>query len=194
VSTRAPIYSAASDDAAEVRRALRICLAGMALPPALSCSAGGFDEWTRRQFLPVLAPHAMQARELALRAEASLLARADAALSLPEGSVQAGRALLSQRGGARHLPVLRRFAAAVAAGAAEGHFATVLALQAADFSVAVLPMLQCLLYCEWHAARPAGASGDLVQFFHSAGSALAQLPSLIKPHADDAPVRFAAVR
>jgi hypothetical protein len=194
MSDRAPIYSAASHDAAEVRRVLGICLAGMAAPGALSFSGGDFEGWTRKEFLRVLAPHAMQARELALRGEGGILVKADAALTLPAGSVQAGRELLAQRRGARHLPALRRFAAAVEARTAAGHFVTVLALQAAEFSVAVLPMLQCLLYCEWHAGQPAAAPRELLQFFRSAGPALTLLPALIKPHADDEPIRLAAVR
>lgn len=195
MSDRAPLHIA-SPDAAEVRRALGICLAGMAPPAALTFAGGDFAAWTAREFLPVLGPHAILARELSLRGEAALLARADTALPLAaaSASVKAGRELLAQRGGARHLPVLRRFAAAVESGAAAGHFATVLALQAADFSVAVLPLLQCLLYCEWSAGQPAGASRELLQFFRNADTALATLPSLIKPHADDEPVRLTAVR
>jgi hypothetical protein len=166
----------------------------MAPPGVLTFGGGDFDAWIAKEFLPVLAPHAMQARELSLRGEAGLLAKADAALSLPAASVQAGRELLARRSGARHLPVLRRFGRAVECGAAAGHFATVLALQAADFSVAVLPLLQCLLYCEWSAGQPPGAPRELLYFFQNAGTALATLPSLIKPHADDEPVRLTAVR
>lgn len=193
MSSRSAIYSASSDDASEVRRALEICLAGMAPPAALSCR-GGFKTWAARVFSPVLAPHAIKARDLALRGEAGLLARADAALHLPEASAAAGRELLSRREGARHLPVSRRFTEAVAAGNAPGHFATVLALQAAEFNVAVLPMLQCLLYCEWRAAMNAASPRDLPDFFRLAAPALAALPALLVPHDHAAAIpRLAAV-
>lgn len=196
MSDRTSIYAATSDDAAEVQRALGICLAGMAPPRALSFASGVFPAWAAREFMPVLAPHAMQARELALRGEVAILTAADAALRLPAASALAGRELLARRDGARHLPVARRFAAAVAAGAAPGHFETVFALQAADFSVAVLPMLQGLLYCEWRAGQPAGVPHALPDFFQHAAPALYLLPSLLHPHhAKDAAIpRLASVR
>lgn len=194
MSSRSAIYSASKDDSSEVRRALEICLAGMSPPAVLSCR-GGFTEWAAHVFVPKLAPHAMLARELALRGEAGLLARADAALRLPEASAAAGRELLSRREGARYLPVNRRFAAAVAAGDAPGHFATVLALQAAGFSLAVLPLLQCLLYCEWRAAMSVDAPRGLSDFLLIAAPALAALPALITPHDHAAAIpRLTAVR
>jgi hypothetical protein len=194
MSTRAPIYAAATHDAAEMQRALRICLAGMVPPAALSFGGGDFQAWTAGPFLRVLAPHAMQARELALRGESGLLFRADAALTLPESSVRAGRELLERRSGARHLPVMKRFMTAIGQGAASGHFVTALALQSADFSIAVLPMLQCLLYCEWCGGQSSGTPRDLATFLRGTGSALELLPPLIQPHLQNDPLRFAAIR
>jgi len=195
MSDRASIYAAPLYDSAEVQRALQICLAGMTPPAVLTFPGGVFPAWAARVFLKALAPHAVQVRELAIRGEAGLLVRMDAALELPPASAPAGWELLARREGARHLPATRRFAAAVAGGASPGHFATVFALQAAEFSVAVLPMLQGLLYCEWHAARPSHEPCALPDFLRLAGAELAALPALLAPHAHDAALpRLAAVR
>ncbi|HEX2750730.1 MAG TPA: hypothetical protein VHM91_22185, partial [Verrucomicrobiales bacterium] len=120
---------------------------------------------------------------MAARGDAAGLTTADAALTLPPASVRAGRELLAQREGARHLPVLRRFAAAVAEGKTTGHFATVLALYAADFSVALLPLLQCLLYCEWHAGQKPEAAGSVEDFFRQTAGVLPLLPAVLTDHA-----------
>lgn len=178
MSDRSPIYAASSSDAAEVQRALRICLAGMKPPATLTFQGGTVQAWAERVFLPVLAPHVIAVHGMAQRGDAGGIIAADAALRLPSASAAAGRELLAHRSGARHLPVSRRFAAAIAEGGAAGHFATVLALHAADFSVAVLPLLQCLLYCEWHAGQPADAKCGMGELFHLAVAAMSSLPAL----------------
>jgi hypothetical protein len=179
MSDRSPIYAASPDNAAEVQRALRICLAGMRPPAALDFEGGDFAAWTQRSFFPVLAPHAITVLGMARRGDATALIAADAALDLSASSVQAGRHLLDRRAGARYLPVLRRFTTAVDDGKAEGHFATVLALQAADFSVAELPLLQCLLFCEWRAGQSLESSPGMDQFFREASGILPCLPSAL---------------
>jgi hypothetical protein len=195
MSDRSSIYAADPRDFSEVERALRICLAGMPLPNELSFPGGNFSVWAAGEFCDRIVPHALQARELVQRGESTLLVRMDAAFQLPVASSKAGAELLARREGARHLPATRRFAAAVAAGAAPGHFATVVALQSAEFSVALLPMLQCLLYCEWRAAQQSHSPRALSDFFRLAGAELAALPALVSPHAQETAIpRLAAVR
>ncbi len=194
MSRRSFLHTISAGDFTEVERVLRICLGGMPLPAALSFRAGEFAFAGLKGFLAVHAAHAMQVRELAARRETALIVKLDAALDLPPASGRAGRDLLSQREGARHLTATRRFTASVAAGQAPGHFATVFALQAAEFSVAVLPMLQCLLYCEWHAAQLPRTSRTLVDFFRSASSSLAALPALTKPCVNESGPVLAAIR
>ena len=191
MSARPPLYSARPDDTAELQRALRICLCGMRPPAALSCGRAGFAEWVQREYLRVLAPHVIGVHCMALAGDARGVAAADAALRLPDTSAAAGRNLLAMREGARPLPVMRKFAGAVAEGTACGHFATVMALQGADFSIALLPLLQCVLYCEWRAAQPADAARDLNDFFRQAGSLLPSLASLLIPHAQDSAIPVA---
>ncbi len=181
MSDRSAIYAASPGNADEARRALRICLAGLRPPAALAFEGGDFAAWTRDVFLPVLAPYAVAAREMALRGDAAGLIAAEGGLRLSGASAQAGKELLARREGARHLPVARRFAAAVAEGKTPAHFATVFALYAADFSIAVLPMLQCLLYCEWRTRRPAPPSVEMETFFQQAAEALKVLPTLVVP-------------
>jgi hypothetical protein len=195
MSDRSSIYAADPRDFSEVERAIRICLAGMPLPDALSFPGGDFPAWAAGDFCARIVPHALQARELVLRGESALLVRMDAALLLPVASSLAGAALLARREGARHLPATRRFAAAVAGGTAPGHFATVIALQSAEFSVALLPLLQCLLYCEWCTAQQSHSSRALSNFFRLAGPELAALPALVSPHAQETAIpRLSAVR
>ncbi len=183
MSDRSAIYAANPENAAEVRRALRICLSGMRPPGALTFDGKDFGSWARREFLTVLAPHAVAVHGMAARGDAAGLTAADTALTLPSASASAGRELLAQRAGARYLPVLRRFAGAVAEGKATGHFATVLALHASDFSVALLPLLQCLLYCEWRAGQAQEAACSLEDFFRQAGGILPSLPAVLTDHA-----------
>jgi len=185
MSDRPSIYAASPGDAAEVRRALRICLSGMEPPAALTFANGDFPAWVSRVFVPVLAPHAIRAHQMALLGDAAGLAEADRTLDLPPSSTSAGRDLLAARGGARYLPVARRFAGAVGNGAAAGHFATVMALHAADFSVALLPLLQCLLYCEWRAGQSGAAARGLEEFLHQAHSILPALRALLLSHAQN---------
>ncbi|HEX2750459.1 MAG TPA: hypothetical protein VHM91_20810, partial [Verrucomicrobiales bacterium] len=59
MSDRSAIYAASPENAAEVRRALRICLSGMRPPAALTFDGKDFVSWVRREFLTVLAPHAV---------------------------------------------------------------------------------------------------------------------------------------
>ena len=185
MSERIPLYSVRPDDTIEVQRALRICLCGMRPPSALSCGAGSFSAWAQGEFLRVIAPHVIRVHAMALAGDAKAVAATDAALALREASTSAGRALLATRSGARPLPVMKKFAAAVEDGSAHGHFATVMALHGADFSIALLPLLQCVLYCEWRAVQPAGASLELGDFFRCSGSLLPALASLLFPHAKD---------
>ncbi|HWB07204.1 MAG TPA: hypothetical protein VG796_29540 [Verrucomicrobiales bacterium] len=177
MSDRSAIYAARPEDAAEVQRVLRICLCGMRPPSALTFSGGDFKGWVRDIFMPVLAPHAVAVHGMAARGDAAALITADSALQLPPASALAGQALLAQRGGARFLPVVRRFMTAVTEGKAPGNFVTVLALHAMDFSIALLPLVQCLLYCEWRAGSPAG--GTMEDFFRDAAGDVPSLPSLL---------------
>jgi hypothetical protein len=179
MSDRSAIYAASPDNAIEVQRALRICLCGMRAPAVLSFGGGDFAAWARQSFLQVIAPHALAVHEMAQRGDADGTTAADATLELPPASVQAGRELLEQREGARYMPVVRRFSGAVADGRARGHFATVLTLYAADFSIALLPLLQCLLYCEWRAGQPVDSQTGLDRFFRDAAGILASLPGLL---------------
>ncbi len=188
MSDRVKLYSARPDDTAEMQRVLRICLCGMRPPAALSCGAAKFSAWAQREFLPVLAPHVSGVHCMALAGDAKMVIAADAALRLPAASAAAGRGLLAMRAGARPLPVLRRFAAAVAEGTASGHFVTVMALHAADFSVALLPLLQCVLYCEWRSSQPPDAPKEPDEFFRKAASLLPSLASLLIPHAHDSAI------
>ena len=193
MSDRVNLYSAGPGDTAEMQRALRICLCGLRPPAALSCGAAKFSAWAPRVFLPVLAPHVLGVHSMALTGDAKGVIAADAALRLPAASAVAGRGLLAVRAGARPLPVLRKFAAAVAGGTASGHFATVMALHAVDFSVALLPLLQCVLYCEWRAIQPADAPKEPDEFFRQAASLLPSLASLLIPHAHDSAIPAARV-
>ena len=130
---------------------------------------------------------------MALAGDAKGVVAADAALALRDASATAGRALLATRSGSRPLPVLRKFAASVEAGSASGHFATVMALHGADFSIALLPLLQCVLYCEWRAAQPVGASLEFGDFFRCSGSLLPALAALLFPHAQDSAIPAASM-
>lgn len=141
----------------------------------------------------VIAPHVIRVHAMALAGDAKGVAAADAALALREASATAGRALLATRSGARPLPVLRKFAAAVEEGSANGHFATVMALHGVDFSIALLPLLQCVLYCEWRVAQPVDAPGELGDFFRCSGSLLPLLASLLFPHAQDSAIPAASM-
>jgi hypothetical protein len=193
MSARAPIYTASPLDTAEVLRALRICLAGTLPPAALTFGGGDFAAWTQQVFLPVLAPHAVRSHGMALGGDAAGLTEADGSLRLPPPSAEAGRKLLESRKRARQLPAARRFVAAVAAGGAPGHFATVMALQAAEFSVAVLPLLQCLLFCEWRTGRPDCTAPDFEDFLDGAENGLRALPSVLVNHANYPDIPFARV-
>ncbi len=193
MSDRAKLYSAGPGDTAEMQRVLRICLCGMPPPAALSCSPAKFPAWAQREFLPVLAPHVLGVHRMALAGDANGVTAADAALRLPVASAIAGRGLLATRTGARPLPVLRRFAAAVGNGTATGHFATVMALHAVDFSVALLPLLQCVLYCEWRSSQLPDALKEPGEFFRHATSLLPFLASLLIPHAHDFAIPAARV-
>ena len=183
MSDRAAIYAAPPGDAAEMQRALRICMAGMNLPAALTCPRGGFAAWAPSFFLSQTAPHVQAVWRMAQDADSAGIIAADAALNWPGSSAQAGVKLLSHREGAKHWPLSRRFSTAVAAGTAPGHFATVMALQAAEFSIALLPLLQCVLFAEWHAARPGPA--DAPMFFVEAAPVLPGMVSFLHPHAPD---------
>lgn len=194
MSARPPIYAASQENAAEVRRALRICLGGTSPPAALTFEGGDFAGWSARLFMPVLATHAVAAFTMALRGDVAGMTAADRLLKLPPASSEAGRRLLDARRGARHLPAGRRFAAAVAAGETPGHFATVMALQAADFSIAVLPLVQCLLYCEWRAGQPPSGLRDLDDFLRHASGTVPSLTSLISPHEQAPDIPFSRVR
>jgi hypothetical protein len=185
MSHRASIYAALPECTAEVQRVLRICLGGGQPPAALTFPGGDMAAWSAEVFLPVIAPHTLRAWELALKGDGDGVAAADQALALPQASSEAGRALLARRDGRRQLPAARRFTAAVAASEARGHFATVVALQAAEFSIALLPMLQCLLYCEWRSAQPEAGRTGFEEFFRDARNVLSFLPSLIIPHVHD---------
>jgi hypothetical protein len=181
MSDRAAIYAAPPGDAAEWQRALRICMAGMHLPTALTCPRGAFPAWAVSFFLTETAPHVQSVWSMAQSADSQSIIAADSALTWPAASAAAGGKLLTQREGARHWPLSRRFTAAVAAGHAPGHFATVLTLQAAEFSIALLPLLQCVLFTEWHAARSEPADASL--FFTEAAPVLPRLASFLQPHA-----------
>jgi hypothetical protein len=185
MSDRSAIYAVPAGDAAEMQRALRICMAGLHLPAALTCPRGGFGPWAVSFFLTKTAPHVQAAWSLAMASDSGALIAADAALVWPAASVTAGAKLLAQRDGAMHWPLARRFSAAVAGGQAAGHFATVMALQAAEFSIALLPLLQCVLYAEWHAARE--ESADAGVFFTEAAAVLPRLVSFLP---QDASVHF----
>lgn len=160
MSPHSSLYAAGAADAAEVRRVLRLCLAGM-LPPAALCYADGdFYIWTKRVFVPAILPHITRAHELCATGDDAGLAAADLALAWPPESVAAGRVLLASRADAWPLPIAKRFRAAVAAGQAAGHFATVMALYAAGFSIALVPLIQAVLYCEWRGGQNAGVTLD----------------------------------
>ncbi len=187
-------YYARADDPAEVPRALRICLAGLRPPGSLCYHGGSFAAWTNETFLQIIAPHAIAAQKMALRGDSSSLARADLALPLPPSSAEAGLRLLRQRAGARYVPVTRRFTAMTAAGSAAGHFVTAMALQSADFSIGLLPLLQSLLYCEWHAGQHPEASRDFATFAIRAGSQIRRLSSLLPSHDSFPAIPAACVR
>lgn len=184
------LYSASPNDPTEARWALRICLAGMRPPAELTFPGGNFAAWSIDTFHPVIAPHAVQAWELAHRGNADALAAADATLPLPHSSASAGRRLLSRRDGAHFHPVARRFRSHISSGTAPGHFATVMALQAVDFSLGILPLLQALLYCEWFSGQPVHAHRDFPAFLRRAGHTMALLPALL-PTYDSPPAKTA---
>ena len=172
MSNRDPFYFARPDDTAEVQRALRICLCGMHPPAPMTFQGGEARAWAETVFLNVLAPHVIAVHGMAHRGEAGGITALDSALRLPPRSAAAGLELLTHRHGARHLPVLRRFETAVAEGKAVGHFATVLTLHAANFSIALLPLLQCLLYCECHVGQPSDAMPGMENLFPLAAAAI----------------------
>lgn len=183
MNERTALYAVTSGDAAEMQRALRICMAGMHLPLSLSCPQGGFGPWSRTFFLHQTAPHIQSVWRMAMEGDAAGIAAADASLRWPAASAAAGVKLLAQREGARHWPLSRRFSASVTAGEAQGHFATVMALQAVEFSIPLLPLLQCVLYAEWHAARSEPADPSL--FFQESAHILPELVTFLKPHAPE---------
>ncbi len=118
---------------------------------------------------------------MAMEGKAVGIAAADAALCWPAASAAAGMKLLTQRDGAKHWPLSRGFSAAIASGEAKGHFATVMALQAVEFSIPLLPLLQCVLYAEWHSACAEPADPSL--FFAESAQILPELLTFLKPHA-----------
>ena len=159
-------------DGAELARVLRILLGSGGVPRLGPASSGG-------GFLEQRAPHALAVRRAAVGGDAAEVVRLDRALPACATGCAAGAELLARRRGARHLPVLRRFAGEVEAGRAAGHFATVLALHAVEFSVGALPLLQALLWCEQR-----GESGDcgdakMGAFLRESAAAL---PALLEQH------------
>jgi hypothetical protein len=110
------------------------------------------------------------------------------------GAVVAGRELLGARRGAKHLPVLRKFGVAVAEGVAKGHWETVMALHAVEFSVAALPMLQSLLFAAWWREQPRCGERGLDEFFRQSGGLLNRLPTLLRGDEPDRRPVFSIVR
>lgn len=191
MSPNSHLYQASAGTTEEMRRALRIFLAGLRPPDALCFPGGDFSAWSTVVFDKVIAPHCIDAWQLAVTGDAAALARADLALPLPASSATAGLRLLRQRAGALYIPVTRRFTAFAAEGRAAGHFSTAMALQSVDFSLGLLPLLQCLLFCEWQAGQAGEALRDLDTFFLKAGHEFRRLPSLL-PHHDTHPAIPAA--
>ena len=167
-----PIYPVTADHTAELERALRICLAGMPVPHRLTSPGPGFDAWVQSKFLPVQGTHAIAVHRMALNGDSEGIMAADRSLALPGVSSLACRELLSRREGVRHQPVIRRLMAAVADDRIPGHFITVLAATAAEFSLGEVPMLQCALYCEWRSSRRDGTSAGASDFLLDTASLL----------------------
>lgn len=176
-----------SRDAAEVGRVLRVLLAGTGLPET-GLGGGGV-----KGFMEVGGPHAVRVYGAASGGKFAEVVGADGGLG-ESGAVAAGRELLGARRGAKHLPVLRKFGAAVAEGVAKGHWETVMALHAVEFSVAALPMLQSLLFAAWWREQPRCGVRGLDEFFRQSGGLLNRLPTLLRGDEPDRRPVFSIVR
>lgn len=166
------IYAVSGGGTEELERVLRLLLAGTRLPVLGRASSGA-------GFLEVRAPHALRVAEAGRRGAVEAVVGLDGQLADCAKSRRAGAAVLAARAGARHLPVLRRFGEAVREGKAPGHWVTVMALHAVEFSVGMLPLLQGLLYAEWRQSDCGG--GGLEAFLRESAGSLSGLPALLRP-------------
>jgi hypothetical protein len=169
--------------AAELQRVLRVLLAGSRMPVLGARTSG-------KGFLEVRGPHALQVVEAGRRGAVETVAELDGRLPPCVRSCRAGAAVLAARTGARHLPVLRRYGEAVREGRAPGHWVSVMALHAVEFSVGMLPLLQCLLYAEWRQSDC--GDGGVESFLRESAGSLSALPALLRPddHENRGPVPF----
>lgn len=189
------LHAAGPEDFTETLRAWRLTLHGAGNPERVTWRMGLFNAWAERVFLPVIAPHLLAVRAEAEAGNARAVVELDRALDAPESSSLAGRAWLENREGVRGHAVFRRLRRLAAAGETPAHFHTVLAVQAEEFHVAWLPMLQAALFAEWRAARPFGPSRGEVspeEFYVHTRSVMSRFPSLITPYVPAQPL--AAVR
>ncbi|RYD35647.1 MAG: hypothetical protein EOP86_07905 [Verrucomicrobiaceae bacterium] len=181
-----------SDDVQEVIRAVQLCLTGTEVPTKLTWRMGLFDAWANRVFIGKIAPHLLAVRKAADAGDLNAIIAADNSLAGGENSTAAGRAWLGRQRGAKHANLLPNLAAALAAGQVAGEFHTVLALQASNFHVGHLPMLQAALYCEWRAARSdSGTPFSVEEFLRRTRSVMSQLPALVTAHVPTAPISAA---
>ena len=156
------IYECAPDDDREFARAIRVCLMGMTSFPPLTFQASGpegftseWRAWHEDVFDPVIGPHLVQSYEAAqknqvlevLAADQKLDARLDTARR--DRSAQGGCRLQGLLAGARHVRQMERFRDAVLRQDVIGHFATILAVEAALFHVPLMHVLPACLFAEW---------------------------------------------
>ena len=187
------IYESAPGDDRELARAIRVCLMGTAAFPALTFFPDNGDEaafrlmwaaWHEALFVNVLGPHLVRCHQAARVNQIAELLEADRELDARltvaqrDRSASAGAALHGSIEGARHVPQMDRFRHAVLEQQVPGHFATVLAVEAALFYVPLMHVLPACLFAEWRGARisitataghSARGGGSISEFLGAAG-------------------------
>lgn len=198
--TSEAIYESELGDDREFARAIRVCLMGTTRFPAVtfqpqSTSEDQFLEdwksWHKRVFMKCLAPHLVRCHQAICVNQVDEVIEADCALDQVLGeatdgedaldrSASAGSVLYGTIDGARHVQQIVRFRKAVMEQQIPGHFATVLAVEAALFHVPLMHVLPACLFAEWRGGLANESSPSIGQFIEAAAEEIRESRKIVQ--------------